>query len=126
MILSPSDLARVCIGENLEFTCSVTGILLEWSFPPLSEPQASRSYTIAITAEGPAEGQRDQLIDNSTTYQVTRTSAEGHPVSSRLLISTVSNIHNGTAITCLDVTTGTASTTIIIIDRQIEGMQVCL
>ena len=110
----------------LEFTCSVTGIILEWSFPCVGEPQASKPHTQAITAEGSAEAQAHQLIDNSTTYQFTRTSAEGSPVSSRLLISAISNSHNGTAITCSDVTTETASTTIVIIDSQIEGMQVCL
>ena len=110
----------------LEFTCSVTGIILEWSFPCVGEPQASKPHTQAITAEGSAEAQAHQLIGNSTTYQFTRTSAEGSPVSSWLLISAVSNSHNGTAITCSDVTTETASTTIVIIDSQIEGMQVCL
>ena len=124
-MLSPSDLARVYIGESLEFTCSVTGIFLEWSFPRVGEPQALRLHTRAITAEGPAEAQTKQLKDNSTTYQFTRTSAEGSPVSSRLIISTVSNGHNGTTLTCSDVTTETASTTIVIIDnyREIEGMQ---
>ena len=75
-MLSPSDLARVCIGESLEFTCRVTGIILEWSFPRVGEPQASRPHTQAIIAEGPAEAQAHQLIGNSTTYQFTRTSAE--------------------------------------------------
>ena len=124
VMLSPSGIAEVCIGESLEFTCSVTGILLEWSFPRVGEPQASRLHTQAITAEGPAESQTSQLIDNSTTYQFTRTSAEGSPVSSRLLISTVSNDHNDRVITCSDVTsptTETASTTIVITDNQIQG-----
>ena len=122
MILSPSELARVCFGESLEVTSSVTGKLLEWSFPFLFEPQASRPYRRAISAEGLAESQTFQLIDNSTIYGFTRTSAEGNPVSSRLLISSVSSSHNGTAIICSDVTSTTASTTIIIIDSQIEGM----
>ena len=77
VMLSTSDIARVCIGENLEFTCNVTGILLEWSFPSVGEPQTLRPYTRAITAEGPAESQKFQLIDNSTTYyHFTRTSAD--------------------------------------------------
>ena len=121
-MLSPSEIAEVCDGESLEFTCSVTGIILEWSFPRVGEPQASRPHTQAITAEGPAESQAHQLIGNSTTYQFTRTSAEGsQPVSSRLIISAVSNSHNGTAITCSDVITETASTTIVVIDNQIQG-----
>ena len=124
MMLSPSEIAEVCDGESLEFTCSVTRILLEWSFPRLIEPQTSRLHTHTITAEGPAESQTFLVTNNSTIiYQFTRTSAEGsQPVSSRLIISAVSNSHNGTAITCSDVTTETASTTIIVvIDNQIQG-----
>ena len=128
-MLSPSDIARVCIGERLEFTCSVPGILLKWSFPCVGEPQASRLHpsTQAITAEGPAEAQTYQWwMKNSTIiYQFTRTSAEGSPVSSRLLISAISNSHNGTAITCSDVTsTTTTSTTILVIDNQIHGKHI--
>ena len=128
-MLSPSEIAEVCDGESLEFTCSVTGILLEWSFPRLSEPQTLRLHTHTITAEGPAESQTFLVTNNSTIiYQFTRTSAEGsQPVSSRLLmISTVSNDHNGTVITSSVVTsptteTASESTTIVVIDNQIQG-----
>ena len=80
----------------------------------------------AITAEDPAEAQTFQLMDNATTYSFTRNSAEGSPVSSRLLINAVGNSHNGTQITCLDVRSQTeevASTTIVVIDSHIQGMQ---
>ena len=49
--------------ESLELACNIGGILLEWSFPLLGRPQALRLYTLAITAEGPAEAQTDQLIE---------------------------------------------------------------
>jgi hypothetical protein len=62
-------------------------------------------------------------------YDFTRTSAEGSPVSSRLLISGVVSSHNGTEVTCSDVTSQTedmASTTIVVIDHsQIQGMHAC-
>ena len=129
MILSPSGIvAQGCEGEELEFTCSITGTLLEWSFPIVVEGHASRPFSRAITAEGPAEAQTFQLMDNATTYSFTRTSAEGSPVSSRLLINAVGNSHNGTEITCQDVSSqpeDMASTTIVVIDSQIQGMQ-CL
>ena len=101
MILSPLNLARVCIGESLEFTCSITGTFLEWSFPLVGETQ--RPFTRGITADGAAKAQIYQLVDNFTTYKFKRTSDDHRPVSSRLLISAVSSSHNGTAITCSDV-----------------------
>ena len=114
------------MGEELEFTCNVTGVLLEWSFPIVIDHEAqARLFSRAITAEGPAEAQIFQLTDNATTYSFTRTSAEGSPVSSTLLITVVGNSHNGTEITCLDVSSQPeemASTTIVVIDNQIQGM----
>ena len=127
MILSPSGIvAQGCEGEELEFTCNVTGMLLEWSLPIVVEGHALRRFSRAITAEGSAEAQIFQLMDNATTYTFTRTSAEDSPVSSALLISVVGNSHNGTEITCLDVSSqpeDMASTTIVVIESQIQGMQ---
>ena len=120
--LSPLEVATVCVGKSLEFTCNITGMILEWSFPRVGEPQ--RPYTRGISAQHLTEN--FQVIDNSTTYyRGTRISAKGSPVSSRLLISTVSNSHNGTAVICSDVSlTESASTIIVIIDGQNQGMQV--
>ena len=90
------------------------------------EGHALRPFSRAITAEGPAEAQTFQLMDNATTYSFTRTSAEGSPVSSRLLISTVGNSHNGTEITCSDVISqpeDMASATIVVFESQIQDMQ---
>ena len=127
MILSPSVIvAQGCVGEGLEFTCNVTGMLLEWSLPIVVEGHASRRFRRAIAAEGPAEAQTFQLMDNATTYKFTRTSADDSPVSSTLLITAVANSHNGTEITCLDVSSqpeDMVSTTIVVIDSQIQGMQ---
>ena len=58
-----------------------------------------RPFTRGIAAEGPAEAQTFQQIDNFTTYSFTRISAEGSPVSSRLSIPTLYDSHNGTEIT---------------------------
>jgi hypothetical protein len=103
VILSPSEIAQSCVGQELELSCNITGMLLEWSFPIVSEAQILRPYSRAIIAEGPTEAQTFQLMDNATTYSFTRTSAEGSPVSSTLLISAVSNSNNGAEITCSDV-----------------------
>ena len=122
MMINPSETAQVCVKQEFEFTCNVTGTFLEWSFPAINA-MALRQFTRGITAEGPAEMHMFQLIENSTTYSITRTSAGGSPVSSRLLISGISYSHNGTEITCSDVgTTESASTIINVIDWQIQGI----
>ena len=122
MTLSPSEIAQVCVGDDLEFTCNVTGILLEWVFPKLMMSQ--RAFTRGIAAQGPNEDQIFEVMNNNITYRFRRTSAEGSSVSSMLLISPVSDSHNGTDITCLDVSSPTteSSTTIIAIDSQIQGI----
>ena len=33
VVLSPSVIAQVCVGHILEFTCNITGTLLEWTIP---------------------------------------------------------------------------------------------
>ena len=125
VILTPSEIARVCVGEELEFTCNVTGILLEWTFPLIINKNSMtlRLFTRGITAEGSFETQTFQLIDNSTTYSFARTSTEGSPVSSRLSISALYDSHNGTEINCSDMSSSTVeSTTIVVIDGQIQGI----
>ena len=126
MTLSPSEIAQVRVGDDLEFTCNVTGIFLEWIFPKL---MSQREFTRGIAPQGPNEDQTLEVMDNNITYRFRRTSAEGSPVSSMLLISPVSDGHNGTNITCVDVsssTTEAASTTIIIIGSRIQGIHINL
>ena len=122
MTLSPSEIAQVCVGDDLRFTCNVTGIVLEWTFPKL---MSHRRFEEGIVAQGPAEDQTSELIDNNITYRLSRTSAEGSPVSSTLIVSPVSDSHNGTEITCVDVespTSESSSATIVIIGSQIQGI----
>ena len=121
VILSPSETAQVCVGDDLEFTCSIMGRLLEWSFPLIMD--SFRPFTHGITASGSAEAQTLRVVDNSTTYILTRSSSENSPVSSRLQISTVTDNHNGTTVTCMDVNSETeSSTTIVTTDDQAQGI----
>jgi hypothetical protein len=114
----------VCVGDNLEFICDITGTLLEWRFP-LIENRGRQSFH-GILASDSAEAYKRQVIDNSTiNITISRISAEDSPVSSRLLISPVTESHNGTEVTCTDVISSQimeSSTTIIIINSQIQGM----
>jgi hypothetical protein len=112
VILSPSRIAQVCVGDNLEFTCSITGTFLEWLFP-LIENRGRQSFH-GISASDSAEAYKRQLIDNSTVnISISRISAEDSPVSSRLLISPATESHNGTEVTCVDVTSSSTINGII-------------
>ena len=126
MIINPSEIAQVCVGDQLEFTCNITGTLLEWHYPLIS---SGRRHFYSISASDSAEAQKYYLIDNSTVNIIfLRISAEGSPVSSRLLISPVTESHNGTEVTCVDVSSSPimeSSTTIIIIfNCQFQGMHI--
>lgn len=121
--LSPSEIAQVCVGNNLEFTCNITGRVLEWHFPLIMD--SFRPFTHGIAASGSAEAQTLRVLDNSTTYILTRSSSENSPVSSKLQISTVRDSHNGTIVTCLDVNSATESSTTIVTtvtDDQVQGV----
>jgi hypothetical protein len=115
----PSEIAQVCVGDNVEFICNITGTLLEWHFP-LVENRGRQGFH-GVLASDSAEAYKRQVIDNSTiNITISRISAEDSPVSSRLLISPVSESHNGTEVTCEDLSsspTDESSTTIVAIDN---------
>jgi hypothetical protein len=123
--LSPSMMTQVCAGDNLEFTCDITGTLLEWRFPLIGN--RGRQAFHGILASDSSEAYKHQVIDNSTiNITISRISAEDNPVSSRLLISPTTESHNGTEVTCVDVNsspTVESSTTIVIFNMNIEPCQ---
>ena len=110
--LSPSGVAPVCSGDQLELTCTVTGALLQWRFSTIRG-----ELTRTVTSTGPA---MSQLTVNSTVFNFSRISADSSvmPVVSRSVISPVSNRLNGTVMNCVDVeAVEVASTTIIVGER---------
>ena len=128
-MLTPSEIAQVCAGDNLGFICNITGTFLEWRFPLIS---SGRRHFYSILASDSSEAQKHLLIDNSTVnITFSRISAEDSPVSSRLLISPVTESHNGTEVTCVDLSSSSvmeSSTTIVIINFKIQGnsMHTCI
>ena len=121
VILSPSEIVQVCVGDVLEFTCNVTGTILEWTIPLIG---SSHRFQYGISASDSAEAY--QLTDNSTiNIIISKVSAEDSTLSSRLLISPATESHNGTEVTCEDVSSSVTESTIIIIfiNGQIQGMQ---
>ena len=115
-------MVQVCVGDTLEFTCNTTGTLLQRYFPLIG---SSQRFRYGISARDSTEAHNHQLTDNSTiNIIISRISAENDPVSSRLLISPATESHNGTEVTCEDVSSSvTESTTIIIFaNGQIQGI----
>ena len=122
IVLFPSVIAQVCVCHILEFTCNITGTLLEWTIPLIG---SSHRFRYGISTSDSTETHNHQLTDNSTiSIIISRISAEDSPVSSRLLISPATETHNDTEVTCEDVSSSvTESTTVIIfINGQIQGM----
>ena len=119
--ISPLRIAQVCVGDKLEFTCNITGTLLEWYFP-LVENRRRPFY--GVSASDSAEAYHRHVLDNSTiNITFSRISAEGSPVSSRLLISPVTGSHNGTEVTCVEVNSSIMESTTIIVIENIEPCQ---
>ena len=119
--LSPSGVAPVCSGDQLELTCTTTAEdLLQWRFSVI---RGNETTAIEITRTIRSTGRNlSHLEVNSIMFNFSRTTSYGSvPVISTLLIGPVSNSLNGTVINC--VTSEVSSTTIIIRRRNsVQGM----
>ena len=124
MILSPSGMAPVCSGGQLELTCSTTGGFQEWDFH-ISENMTATTY-------GRLVNNRASLImpvvTESITFNISRVSLpERLPLVSKLSIITERSTVNGTEVTCTckdAVTMNASSTTVFIINENsvLQGM----
>lgn len=125
--ISPPGIALVCSGDQLELICNIPGMLLEWNLSRIDETGRARQFIQrGITADGPAGIQTFPIEYNSTTFIFSRTSAQGSPIlTSRMLISAVSDNLDGTVVTCVDLTSlnmESSSTTIMIMNSQLLSM----
>ena len=128
--ISPPGEAPVCIGGQLELTCTTTGSHLEWRFNVIRE-NTTTAFEISrvIQTARPTSATMSQQVVNSTVFNFSRISAEGaSPVVSRLLISPVSNGLNGTVIYCEDLDTSNLSSSTVIVREtdSLQGMKCCL
>ena len=115
--ISPPGIAPVCSGDQLELTCTTTGMFLNWSIS-LATPEdgaTGQTYWRLLQSIGPIHQQAHQITVDSTTFHFSRSSAQDSlPVVSRLLISST---RNGTVINCTDVVSSdTTSTTVNIVN----------
>ena len=121
--ISPSRVAPVCQeGDQLELTCSVTGVFLRWEFTVILERGSATTFMPVITSDGPS-GIPPSLMVNSTTFTFLRLSAQDvSPLISRMIISPVSEGLNRVQISCKDVEVSeSATTTIRIVDARAQG-----
>ena len=106
MILSPDKVANVCQGDELVLTCNVTGNFLEWRSTYL----IPSGYIVQSFGLIPIETRQV----NSVTVTISRSSGPNVlPVSSTLSLNRVTDDLNGTEITCTDLASSNATSTII-------------
>ena len=91
--LSPSRIASVCSGDQLELTCNVTGSVLEWR---INVTSSARIYRRGVRSDSQTDLQTSHLMINNSILTFSRISDEnGLPLVSRLLISPVNENLNG-------------------------------
>ena len=105
--LSPLGIAPVCLGDQLELTCTTTERFLEWRFTlaEMNNYQQLVSVTTRVTVD---------LNVSHTLFIFSKNSTQNSlPLISALLINPASNILNGTVVNCVERETGESSSTVI-------------
>jgi hypothetical protein len=112
--LSPSGIASICHGEQLNLVCTSHGGFLEWSFFANDGLSDGRYTRILSTIS-----QMSQLMINQTVFTFSRISGENSlPLTSRLSISPIGGGLNGTLVNCTDLATfNTSSATIDVVNE---------
>ena len=122
MEISPSAVAPVCqAGDQLELTCSETGIFLRWEF---SVSGAQMPLGAAVVSAGGPSGVPPPVLVNSTRFTFSRLSTQ--PLTSTMTVSSVSEGLNGVQINCVDIETSESATTTIRIVDDTRGRQIKL
>ena len=104
--ISPSEVAPVCDGGQLEFNCTIIGSTLEWKIIP--EKNHSQLNTIRYVPIN------DQWLQyGNSTLSFIRSSRSMQLTSSRIVISPVFNNLDGTRIQCTDLADQDSSSTVI-------------
>ena len=126
--LSPPSVAPVCSGGEIELTCSVPGPLLTWSFQEtIINGMVINRYPgdVNVQTGGDTERQSRLVTVNSVNFTYSRLSPPNAlPLVSRLVISPVSESHNGTELTCTDaMSTNSSSSTFYVVNKDsFQGM----
>lgn len=121
--ISPSGVAPVCqAGDQLELTCSVTGVFLRWEFTVILDDGSATTIMPVITPEGP-NGVPPPLMVNSTSFTFSRLSTQDNsPLILAMTINPVSEGLNGVQVRCEDVgASESVNSTIRIVDTRDQG-----
>ena len=116
--ISPSSVAPVCqVGDQLELTCTTTGIFLRWEITVF--PENVTHIQTPIQSIG-TSGIPPPLMISSSTLNFSRISGpNSSPLISRMVVNPVSSGLNGTVVNCFEGSSSTdtlATTTIQVID----------
>ena len=113
--ISPSEVASVCNGGQLEVTCTTTESFLRWNITLYQEAMTTGSDTFTRTVSSfGSTSEVSPLTINSSMFTFIRTSTEGHvPLMSTLLINPVTRMLNRTTVTCMQVSSPGSSTTVL-------------
>ena len=124
--LSPSGVAQVCFGGQLELMCttSLTGRFLQWCFSLIRGSDTTPTeFTRKIIPSVSESEAMSYLIVNSVTFNFSRISAQSSlPLMSQLLAGPVSRDLNGTEVNCEELDTAERNVTVInVIECQCPG-----
>ena len=116
--ISPSAVAPVCqVGDQLELTCTTTGLFLRWEITNF--PENMTHVQTPITSVGNS-GIPPPLMISSSTITFSRLSGpNSSPLISRAVVNPVSSGLTGTVVNCFEGSSSTdtvATTTIQVID----------
>ena len=130
VMLSPSGVAAVCSGHQLELNCTTTGGYLEWDFC-ITANGSITTIPRRLVNNGAGPGLTlTPLMTDSILFHISRVSLpKSLPLVSKLLISPATNSRNGTEVncTCTDSLTGVSSSTIVFVINEssvLQGMSV--
>ena len=124
-------MAPVCVGGQLELTCSVSGRVQRLSFNQshLFDDQHASSVsprlpsTQSLQFSGPSSQQTHHVLINSVNYTYLRLSPpEVLPLVTKLVISPVNESFNGTEVICTNLENLiSSSTAIFVVDESFQG-----
>ena len=120
MTISPSGVATVCNGDQLELICTLTDTgsftVLVWTVTLIPKNAATpTSLSLALSSDSPSDQTFHTIVSNSTNLTLSRISFQNSfPLVSRLLFSPVSNHLNRTEVNCLNSLTSETSPVAVI------------
>ena len=123
MVLSPSGVALVCSGGQLELICTTAGAFLEWDFH-ISENGTTTTRGRLVSSQ--AGVILIPIMTDSITFNFSRVSLpRSVPLVSKLGMITERSSINGTEVmrVCIDVVTNSAASTTVVVMNENSVLQ---